>query len=66
MIKPFKLRVPNKKIKEIYNKVKKYPWSNIQDMNGWEYGTNFKYLKKISGYWVTKFNWRKQERKKYY
>ena len=48
MIKPFKLRVPNKKIKEIYNKVKKYPWSNIEDMNGWEYGTNFKYLKKIS------------------
>ena len=63
MIKPFKLKVPNKKIKEIYNKVKKYPWSNIQNMNGWEYGTNFEYLKKISRYWVTKFNWRKQERK---
>ena len=63
MIKPFKLRVPNKTIAEIYSKVKKYPWNNIQDMNGWEYGTNFKYLKKISRYWVTKFNWRKQERK---
>jgi len=63
MIKPFKLRVPNKTIAEIYSKVKKYPWTNIQDMNGWEYGTNFKYLKKISKYWVTKFNWRKQERK---
>ena len=63
MIKPFKLRVPNKTITEIYNKIKKYPWSNIQDMNGWEYGTNYKYLKNISKYWVTKFNWRKQERK---
>ena len=63
MIKPFKLRVPNKTINEIYNKVKKYPWTNIQDMNGWEHGTNFKYLKEISKYWVTKFNWRKQERK---
>ena len=58
MIKPFKLRVPNKKINEIYNKVKKYPWTNIQDMNGWEYGTNYNYLKNISRYWVTKFNWR--------
>ena len=45
MIKPFKLRVPNKTITEIYSKVKKYPWSNIQDMNGWEHGTNLKYLK---------------------
>jgi len=63
MIKPFKLRVPNKTITEIYNKVKKYPWFNIEDMNGWEHGTNLKYLKKISKYWVTKFNWRKQEEK---
>ena len=42
MIKPFKLREANKKINEIYIKVKKYPWNNIQDMNGWEHGTNFK------------------------
>jgi len=63
MIKPFKLRIPNKKINEIYNKVKKYPWNNIQDMKGWEHGTNLKYLKEISKYWVTKFNWRKQEKK---
>ena len=33
MIKPFKLRIPNKTINEIYSKVKKYPWSNIEDMN---------------------------------
>ena len=63
MIKPFKIRVPNKTINEIYSKVKKYPWSNIQDMNGWEHGTNLKYLRKISKYWITKFNWRKQEKK---
>ena len=60
MIKPFKLRVSNSAINEIYNKVKKYPWNNIQDMNGWKHGTNLKYLKKISRYWVTKFNWRKR------
>ena len=29
MIKPFKLRAPNKKINEIYNKVKKYPWHEM-------------------------------------
>ena len=63
MIKPFKLRVPNNTLNKIYKKVKKYPWSNIQNMNSWEYGTNLKYLKEISKYWVTKFNWKKQEKK---
>ena len=63
MIKPFKLRVPNNTLNKIYNKVRKYPWANIQNMNGWEHGTNLKYLKEISKYWITKYNWRKQEKK---
>jgi len=63
MIKPFKLKVSNNKLNQIYNKVKKYPWPDIQNMDGWEHGTNLKYLKEISKYWVTKFNWRKQEKK---
>ena len=30
---------------------------------GWEYGTNFDYMKEISKYWVSKFDWRKHEAK---
>jgi len=63
MIKPFKLRVSNKILNTIYNKVKKYPWSSIQNMNGWEHGTNLKYLKEISRYWVKKYDWKKNEKK---
>jgi pimeloyl-ACP methyl ester carboxylesterase len=63
MIKPFKLRVSNKELNKIYNKVKKYPWSNIQNMEGWEHGTNLKYLKEISRYWIKKYDWRKNEKK---
>ena len=62
MIKPFKLRVPNKKINEIYNKVKKYPWHEMPNDGGWEYGTHLGYMKEISKYWVSKFDWRKHER----
>ena len=62
MIKPFKLRVPNKKINEIYNKVKKYPWHEMPNDGGWEYGTNLDYMKEISKYWVSKFDWRKHEK----
>ena len=63
MVKPFKVNISDQIIKDIYDKVKKYPWSNIQDIDGWEHGTNYKYLKDISRYWVTKFDWRKQEKK---
>ena len=63
MVQPFKVNISDQIIKDIYDKVKKYPWSNIEDMYGWEHGTNLKYLKEISKYWVTKFNWRKQEKK---
>ena len=45
MVKPFKVNISDQIIKDIYDKVKKYPWSNIQDMDGWEHGTNYKYLK---------------------
>ena len=63
MVKPFKVNISDQIIKDIYDKVKKYPWTNTQNMNGWEHGTNLKYLKEISKYWITKFNWKKQENK---
>ncbi len=63
MIKPFKLSVPNNTLNGIYKKVKEYPWSSIQNMDGWEYGTNLKYLKEISKYWAIKFSWKKEEKK---
>ena len=43
--------------------ITKYPWNNIQKMDGWTHGTNYNYLKKISKYWTSKFNWKKQEKK---
>ena len=63
MIRSFKLSVSQKTLNEIYKKVKKYPWNNIENIHGWTHGTNYNYLKKISKYWCTKFNWKKQEDK---
>ncbi len=63
MIKPFKLSVSKKTLNEIYKKVKKYPWADIENLKGWEHGTNYNYLKKISKYWYSKFSWKKQQDK---
>ena len=61
MVKPFKVNISKKIIEDIYNKIKKYPWKNMPNLDSWEYGTNFNYMKKISNYWVKEFKWKKQE-----
>ena len=63
MIKSYKISVPQNTLNKIYSKVKSYPWNFIQNVNGWEYGTNFNYLKSISKYWASKYNWKTYEKK---
>ena len=62
MDKPFKVNISDQNIKDIYDKVKKYPWHEMPNDGGWKYGTNLDYMKEISKYWVSKFDWRKHER----
>ncbi len=62
MTKPFKLNVSDNILKEINLKVKNYPWHEMPDDGGWEYGTNLNYMKEISNYWVSKFDWKKHEK----
>ena len=63
MINRYRVNVSRNTINKIYSKVKKYPWKDIQKLNGWTHGTNYKYLKSISKYWISKYNWKKQEKK---
>ena len=61
MIKPFKIDIPDKELQGIYTKVKNYPWHEMPDDGGWNYGTNLNYMKEISNYWIKNFDWRKHE-----
>ena len=61
MIKPFKINISDKELQEIYTKVKNYPWHEMPENGGWNYGTNLNYMKEFSNYWVKNFDWRKHE-----
>ncbi len=63
MITPFKINISNKIIENINNKISTYPWHEMPDDGGWDYGTNLDYMKEISKYWVEKFDWKKTEKK---
>jgi len=63
MIKPFKLEISDKILQNIYSKVKNYPWHEMPDDGGWDYGTNLDYMKEFSNYWIKKYDWKKTEKK---
>ena len=63
MIKPFKVEISDKYLQNIYSKVKNYPWHEMPDDGGWDYGTNLEYMKEISKYWIENFDWRETEKK---
>ena len=61
-MRDFKVNFTEKEISSVYQKIKNYPWNIMPDLNGWEHGTNKKYLKELCDYWVSKFDWHKHEK----
>lgn len=60
-IEPFSITVSDETIEAIKARVAAFPWHEMPDDGGWEYGTNLDYMKEFCNYWVTEFDWRKQE-----
>lgn len=60
-VKPYDSHVADDVLIDIMNRVKNYPWHEMPDDGGWDYGTNMDYLKELCAYWVDGFDWRAQE-----
>lgn len=60
-IHPYTLNVPDVTLNEIRHRVAKFPWHEMPDDGGWDYGSNLDYMKELADYWVKDFDWRKQE-----
>ncbi len=58
---PFKIDIPDDTLDAIYKRVAAYPWHEMPDDGGWNYGSNLDYMKELAGYWANEFDWRKQE-----
>ena len=57
----FTLDVPEKTIAEIKKRVAAFPWHEMPDDGGWEYGINLNYMREFCAYWVENFDWFKQQ-----
>ena len=60
---PYTIEVPDNTLTDIQTRVQNYPWHEMPDDGGWDYGTNLDYMKELCDYWVSEFNWREQEAK---
>ena len=59
--RPFKVEVSDETLADIRRRVQNFPWHEMPDDGGWDYGTNLSYMKELCAYWVDEFDWRKQE-----
>ena len=59
--RPFKINIPQTTLEDIQQRVKSFPWHEMPDDGGWDYGANLDYMRELADYWVTTFDWRVQE-----
>lgn len=60
-VSPFQFHVPEEVLENIRARVAAYPWHEMPNDGGWDYGTNMNYLKELCAYWVEGFDWRAHE-----
>lgn len=63
MIKPFSISIPDERLSAIRNKVACYDWDQLPDAGGWRSGIGKADLKRLTDYWLQKFDWRTVEKK---
>ena len=60
-IRPFHFDVPDATINKIRRRVAEFPWHEMPDDGGWQYGANLDYMKELCAYWVDEYDWRTHE-----
>ena len=58
---PFQVTVSDETLDAIRAKVAAFPWHEMPDDGGWEYGANLDYMQELCAYWVNDYDWRAHE-----
>ncbi|MFA6060107.1 MAG: epoxide hydrolase family protein [Taibaiella sp.] len=57
----FKVAVPQQVLDDLKTRLQNTRWPGEAEGSGWNFGTNEAYLKGLVNYWLTSYDWRKQE-----
>lgn len=58
----FEINISQHKLDEVISKVKNATWAGRIGDGSWDMGMSYDYLKELSTYWVTEYDWRKAEK----
>jgi len=62
-VRPFQIQVDDTVLKDLRERLDRARFPDQIEGSGWDYGTNLGYMKELVDYWLTKFDWRAQERR---
>ena len=62
-MKNFDINYSEEIINDIKEKISTFNWSKLPDFNNWDLGINKQVLRDICSYWVSKYNWKKEQEK---
>ncbi len=57
----FKVNVPEQVLDDLKNRLQNTRWPGEAESSGWNFGTSESYLRGLVQYWLTGYDWRKQE-----
>jgi pimeloyl-ACP methyl ester carboxylesterase len=60
-IRPFRIDVPDAELEDLRDRLAQTRWPDELPGVGWSYGVALEYVKDMTEYWRTSFDWRKQE-----
>lgn len=62
-IEPFRISIPQEVLDDLHQRLEHTRWPDEVEGSGWRYGANLGYMKELTDYWSTKFDWRAQEKR---
>ncbi len=59
--RPFKIDIPQAELDRVKRRINEYEWFEEPVDAGWDYGCNQAVLRELCDYWVTDYDWRREE-----
>jgi epoxide hydrolase len=60
-IQPFRLAIPQEVLDDLGDRLARTRWPDELPDVGWAYGIPLGYLKELTEYWRTRYDWRRHE-----
>jgi pimeloyl-ACP methyl ester carboxylesterase len=60
-VKPYKINIPEATLKDLQERLKRTRWPDELTGTQWSLGANLSYMKKLTSYWQTSYDWHAQQ-----